>query len=73
MIIEASKNKSGFNIIQIIDVIQTLSHSQGFYGRLLEQILVLKENEPEKFEELKDILEGQNFQDSLDVVMYFEG
>lgn len=71
-IIHAEKNPNGMNIIEIIEVIQLLSHSQGFYGRLLERILDAKANDPDSFEGIKKELESQNFKDSVDVVMYFE-
>ena len=60
------------DVYQVIDVIRMLSHSQGFYGRLLEEILYAQVYEPKKFEEFRKIIENQNFKDSLDVVMYFE-
>ena len=60
------------DVYQVIDVIEMLSHSQGFYGRLLEEILYAQVYEPEKFEEFKEIIEGQNFKEPLDVVLYFE-
>lgn len=60
------------DVYQVIDVIRMLSHSQGFYGRLLEEILYAQVYEPNKFEEFRKIIENQNFKDSLDVVMYFE-
>lgn len=60
------------DVYQVIDVIEMLSHSQGFYGRLLEEILYAQVYEPEKFEEFKEIIEEQNFKEPLDVVLYFE-
>ena len=60
------------DVYQVIDVIRMLSHSQGFYGRLLEEILYAQVYEPNKFEEFKEIIEDQNFKDPLDVVLYFE-
>lgn len=53
----------------IIKVIEVLSYSQGFYGRLLRSIDELSE---EEYDLLAEELEGQNFKDSLDVVYYFE-
>ena len=60
------------DVYQVIDVIGMLSHSQGFYGRLLEEILYTQVYEPEKFEAFKETIEDQNFKDPLDVVLYFE-
>ena len=60
------------DVYQVIDAIEMLSHSQGFYGRLMKRILYAQVYEPEKFEEFKEIIEEQNFKEPLDVVLYFE-
>lgn len=49
---------------QIYDAIESLAHSQGFYGRMLDY---LKEN-PKAL----DALVEQNFTDVVDLVMYLE-
>lgn len=73
MIIQAEPRTDGcMNVIQVIDVIRDLSHSQGFYSRMYERILYLKENEPESFETFKNEVEAQNFKEPVDVVLYFE-
>ena len=46
-----------YDVEKVIEVVQMLSHSQGFYGRLLEEINYIQEYEPEKFEEFKEIIE----------------
>lgn len=56
----------------ILEAIWGLAHSQGFYGRLYEAIMELKEEDPEGYEEYKNTLEEQNFKDVLDMVLYFE-
>jgi hypothetical protein len=63
----------GYDIEQVVDVIEMLSYSQGFYGRLLEEILYIEENEPEKYELFREIIEAQQFENPVDVVMFFEG
>lgn len=63
----------GYDIEQVVDVIEMLSYSQGFYGRLLEEIMYIEENEPAKFEVFKNIIEDQEFEDPVDVVIFFEG
>ena len=68
-----SVKTKGYDIEQVVDVVEMLSYSQGFYGRLLEEILYIEENEPEKYEIFKAIIEKQEFQDPVDVVMFFEG
>lgn len=73
MIITAEPRKDGFmNIAQVVDVIRELSHSQGFYSRLYNNILEVHENQPEVFENFKTVMEAQNFKDPLDVVMFYE-
>lgn len=63
----------GYDIEEVVDVIEMLSYSQGFYGRLLDEILYIEENEPEKYEKFKEVIEKQEFNDPVDVVMFFEG
>ena len=63
----------GYDIDQVVEVIEMLSYSQGFYGRLLDEIMYIEENEPAKFEVFRDIIEKQEFQDPVDVVLFFEG
>lgn len=57
---------------KVIGVVEMLSHSQGAYGRMLEQILYIKENDPEAFSEFSRIIENQQFKDPVDVVLFFE-
>lgn len=63
----------GYDIEQVVDVIEMLSYSQGFYGRLLDEIMYIEENEPAKYEVFKNIIEAQEFKDPVDVVLFFEG
>ena len=63
----------GYDIEQVVDVIEMLSYSQGFYGRLLDEILYIEENEPRKYEVFKQLIEKQEFKDPVDVVLFFEG
>lgn len=60
-IIESEKNPNGYNVIQVIEVIQQLAHSQGFYQRMYERIMYLQASEPESFETFKKEVEAQNF------------
>ena len=59
-------------IEEIMDVIKGLAMSQGFYGRLLRALEELKNEDVHKYQDVVLELEGQNFKDALDVVMYFE-
>lgn len=70
--IKNPKGKLIFEFDDVIDIIDTLSHSQGFYGRLLRDIYELKKYEPEMFAMFVDEIESQNFTNTLDIVMYFE-
>lgn len=65
--------KHGYGIEEVVDVIEMLSYSQGFYGRLLDEILYIEENEPNKYEVFKAIIEAREFENPVDVVMFFEG
>ena len=56
---------------EIKEVIKSLARSQGFYGRQLRFLEEVEKNE-EQFEEVKKVLEGQNFKEPLDIVMWFE-
>lgn len=49
---------------KILNLIQGLSKSQGFYGRLLRRI----QEEPE----ILDYLEKQNFKEDLDLILFLE-
>ncbi len=60
------------DIEQIMAAIRSLAQSQGYYGRLYSNMQAMQENFPERWEEIKEELEAQNFKDSLDMVMYFE-
>ena len=62
----------GYDIEQVVDVIEMLADSKGFYGRLLDEILYIEENEPQKYQVFKEIIEKQEFEDPVDVVVFFE-
>ena len=61
-----------YDIEDVVNVIEMLADSAGFYGRLLEEILYIEENNPEQYEVFKGFIEKQEFQHPLDVVMFFE-
>lgn len=63
----------GYSVEQVIEVVEMLANSQGFYGRLLKDIMYMKENEQDKFEEFKELIELMGFENPVDVVMFFEG
>lgn len=59
-------------IKEIIKFINEMSHHQGFYGRLYRQLIDIKENDKDTYDEIVEELEAQNFTDTLDIVMYLE-
>ena len=64
--------KKGYDIEEVVDVIEMLADSSGFYEHLLDEILYIEENEPRKYEVIKNIIEKQEFKDPVDVVEFFE-
>ena len=60
------------DIEQIMAAIRSLAESQGYYGRLYNDLREMQTNDPEKWEEVKNTLEGQHFKDLLDMVLFFE-
>lgn len=73
MIITAEPRTDGFmNIVQVIDVIRELAKSQGFYSRIYNAIIELRETDEDVFNAWSQVIESKNFKEPLDVVMYFE-
>lgn len=66
------KVKKGYDIEEVVDVIEVLADSNGYYGRLLDEILYIEENEPRKYEVIKNIIEKQEFKDPVDVMLFFK-
>lgn len=54
---------------EILKEIKILANSQGFYGRLYENIMESEENQ----EQFKNIVEEQNFNDIVDFIIWIEG
>lgn len=66
-------NKEGyFSKDTILHFIYNLSQSQGFYSRLYNILMELKDECIEDYNEIMDNLENQKFKDVLDIVFYFE-
>ena len=70
--VDKQQQRKDYGVEDVIELVRQLSQSQGYYGRLLEQILYLQEYEPEAFEEFKMVIEEQHFKDPVDVVLFFE-
>lgn len=58
---------------QIMKIIRDLATSQGFYTRLYCDLIDMKVNDPERYEETMTFLEAQNFQSALDLILCIEG
>ena len=59
-------------IKEIKETIKSLASSQGFYDRLLASMETMEEMFPNDYEELVTELESQNFENAVDLIMYFE-
>lgn len=57
----------------IIGLIAELAQSQGMYGRLLRDLLELKSEDPETYDNAMNELEEKDFKDPIDFIMWYEG
>lgn len=55
---------------ELLKLIKDLAKSQGFYGRLLQQIMGLDDEAQNDF---WDYLEEKNFKDGVDFILFIEG
>ena len=60
------------NIEQIMEAIQGLASSQGFYERLYRRLASVRASNPDGWDAIVGELESQGFKSTLDVVLYFE-
>lgn len=60
------------DIEQILAAIRSLAESQGYYSRIYDTLQSVQANDPDKWAEVKETLEAQNFKDTLDMIMFFE-
>lgn len=58
---------------EIMRQIRELSFSQGFYGRLYENLLNLRQYDRITYDLVISELEAQNFSGPVDLVLYLEG
>lgn len=56
----------------ILETIRGLAASQGFYGRLYQNLMEVKKEDPLRWKLICHELESQNFRDPVDIVLYFE-
>lgn len=56
-----SVKTKGYDIEQVVDVVEMLSYSQGFYGRLLEEILYIEETNLKNMKSSKQSSRNRNF------------
>lgn len=57
---------------QIMEAIRQLAHSQGSYGRFYRYLCEMREEDPDRFDEVMTMLEDENFKDAVDLIMYLE-
>ena len=57
---------------EILDAIASLARSQGFYDRLLRDLMRINENDPVRYDKIKSKLEEQKFGSVVDMVLFFE-
>lgn len=56
----------------IICAIKDLARSQGYYGRLYNNLRELQEEDPDEYERLAEEWEAEEFETTLDLVLYLE-
>lgn len=57
---------------QILDTIKDLARSQGLYSRIYEAIQSLKEADHAQYDSFMNHLVNQQFETSVDLVLFFE-
>ena len=57
----------------MLDTIRTFAYSQGFYGRLYNDIMDLYRYDPMLYDELVEEWESYNFETELDFILFLEG
>lgn len=67
-----SECKTYMTRADILDAIHSLSQSQGFYSCLYDSLNKLAENDPVQYDLYMEHLQQQNFQDPVDLVLFFE-
>ena len=65
--------KTGFSMNDCIDTIKMLACSQGMYGRMLNRLMEIKENDPDTYRQISKEWESQHFHTAVDFVLYIEG
>ena len=56
----------------ILSTISDLARSQGSYGRLYQELMNLKNSDPEGYKKLSKNWESEGFETTLDLVLYLE-
>lgn len=60
------------NIEQILEIILELSYSQGFYGKLYEDLMSIKDTDEIAWSSIVETLEAKKFNEPLDLILYLE-
>lgn len=55
-----------------MEALLELSKSQGTYTRLVNQLLDLRETDPQAYDDYMSVLEKLNFKDVVDLILYLE-
>ena len=57
---------------EILATIRNLANIQGFYGKLYNAFITVRETKPENYELIMEKLEKEHFEDATELVLYFE-
>ena len=60
-------------IDEIMAALKDLSKSKGFYTRIYDSLKFIQDSNPSDWAEVTKALEAQNFNDAVDIILYFEG
>ena len=68
----AHRKSAGMDEDDILQAIYDLSKSQGYYGRLFDELMDMQLYDPVRYDEVMAQLESMDFSDPVDLVMYLE-
>lgn len=63
---------NAWKIDRIMDEIESLAQSQGFYGRLYRDLCEVRYSDADEWQDVVNELEAQKFTDAVSMVLYFE-
>lgn len=71
--IAMNQRKEGLTGEDCIEVIRKLSNAQGFYSRLYRDLMNIKDNDPDKYQDVLDEFASHHFSDNVDFILWIEG